>query len=846
MRLLPGRFVPAVAAGTLLLLGLAAPAVAEGKPGLRRIGTVPTFPSGARPLAGLASALPMRITIALRPRDPAALSAYAAAVSDPTSASYHRYLRPDEFARRFAPGAATVRALEAALRTRGLSPGRVSANGLSIRVATTAAGVERAFALSLARVALSGGGDAVLNTSAPALPTGVASAVDAVIGLTSLDRPRPELVRPGTTRQVRAARVGQQRSHVATGGAQPCSAATSAAPGQAAYTADQVASAYRFSPLYQAGDEGQGVTIALYELESDDPADISAYQACYGTDTSVSYVPVDGGAGTGPGSGEAALDIEQLIGLAPKARLLVYQGPNSNDDGPGSGPYDTDSAIVSQDAASIVSTSWGECESLEGTADAQAENVLFEEAAVQGQTFVSAAGDAGSEDCYSSPPGLPDTALGVDDPASQPFVTGVGGTTLSAIGPPPVEMTWNNGGNVGGLLGIEPGAGGGGISSLWDMPAYQSTAPNALNVRQADSSGAPCGSGAGLCRQVPDVSADADPDTGYLIYYNGSGADPEYPSGWQGTGGTSASAPLWAALVALANGEGSCRGQRVGFINPALYRLAGDSQGTYFNDITTGNNDFTGTGGGRYPAGGGYDMATGLGSPNAAALAPALCGEGLRIADIGNRRTFAGTKVSLRVSATDATGAGVRFAGRGLPAGLSLNSSTGLISGRTRAAGTSEVTIDAVDAAGALQGTSFVWTIDGRPTAAAGALTQVRTRAPRLTLTVQAGRLEPSLRTLTVRLPAGLRWGALRELTVTVRGRRAAHTSKVSRGVLSVRLRSAAPAVRLSFGRGALVAGGSLPAEAARRARVAVRVGITDADGQTTALTTRPRLRLRS
>ena len=117
------------------------------------------------------------------------------------------------------------------------------------------------------------------------------------------------------------------------------------------------------------------------------------------TDTTVNYVKVDGGAGSGIGEGEAALDIEQLIGLAPKAKLMVYQGPNNNSDNPGTGPYDTLAAMISQDQAQVISNSWGECEPLEGATDARAEDTLLEEAATQGQTFVSAAGDSGSEDC---------------------------------------------------------------------------------------------------------------------------------------------------------------------------------------------------------------------------------------------------------------------------------------------------------------------------------------------------------------------------------------------------------------------------------------------------------------
>ena len=100
--------------------------------------------------------------------------------------------------------------------------------------------------------------------------------------------------------------------------------------------ADQIASAYGFPALYRAGDQGAGQTVALYELEPNLTSDIAAYQACYGTGASVSYVPVDGGVGSGAGTGEAALDIENVIGLAPRANVIVYQGPNSNS-GSGSG-----------------------------------------------------------------------------------------------------------------------------------------------------------------------------------------------------------------------------------------------------------------------------------------------------------------------------------------------------------------------------------------------------------------------------------------------------------------------------------------------------------------------------
>src|SRR5262249_47754541 len=147
----------------------------------------------------------------------------------------------------------------------------------------------------------------------------------------------------------------------------------------------------------------------------------------------------------------------------------------------------------------VVSTSWGLCEPELPPATAAAENTLFQEAAAQGQSVFAASGDVGAEGCY------PDSnSAAVSDPASQPYVTGVGGTTLTTLGPPPGESAWNN------HLGIPGGASGGGISR-GAMPSYQSGAPSSLNVINS-SNPRTCGPGGiSYCREVPDVSADADP-----------------------------------------------------------------------------------------------------------------------------------------------------------------------------------------------------------------------------------------------------------------------------------------------------------------------------------------------
>jgi len=815
-----------------------APALASAgaRTDLVAVGKAPLLPAGTQPLATVAGSRNLHLTVTLAPRDPLALENYAEAVANPASPIYRQFLTPRQFAQRFAPSPASAAAVRAALRSRGLHPGAISANGLSFPVRATVAQIEHAFSLTMAAVELQGGRRGVVNLTAPRISSVVAATVQAVLGLSSFDRPEPTLIRARST-----SRATRLAPHVVTGGPQPCSAARSAAPDQSAYTADQIASAYDFTGLYRAGDEGQGVTVALYELEPDDPSDIAAYQSCYGTHTAVSYIPVDGGAGTGAGSGEAALDIEQLIGLAPKVQILVYQGPNANSDSPGSGPYDTYSAIINQDRASVISTSWGECEPLEGQPDALAEETLFEEAAVQGQTILSASGDSGSEDCDQPPPSLPDTQLAVDDPASDPFVTGAGGTSLTAVGPPPTETAWNNGGNVSSLLPFQGGAGGGGISALWPMPAYQTSAPAALNVVNTYTSGTPCSAKSGYCREVPDVSADADPDYGYLIYYNGSGSNPTAPSGWQGTGGTSGAAPLWAAVVALTDAQSACAGAPIGFANPALYRLAAQGENTYFHDVTTGNNDYTGTQDGKYPAGPGYSMATGLGSPDAAKLAPALCADSLRLADPGTQETFDGRRVSLRLKGADAAGAGLRFLVHGLPSGLTMSSSTGQITGKVHKTGSSAVTVEAVDTTGGVRIVHFNWIVDKEPRLSGARLTGVRAAAPRFVITVSTGADEPALQSLTLDLPAGLRLAALHAVKVTARGGGSlAHSAKDVDGHLVVRLGTPATSVRLSLGHGALVASSSLiAAERARRTGLlGFAVTAVDAGGQNATVKT--------
>jgi hypothetical protein len=658
-----------------------------------RVGTAPAAVRGAHRIGALAASARIHVDVMLAPRNKAALQDYATNVSSPGNSLYRHYLTVGQFAARFGPTPAGIRAVESSLRKAGLRPGRLASDHVTLPVTATAGQFARAFSTGFQRYRLPGGRIAFANTRAPMFPAAAARYVQAVVGLDDLSLPQPlGLATPAGNRALPAGpRALRQSPHVVTGGPQPCTAAVNAASAQGAYTADQLASAYDFSALYAAGDEGAGVTIAVVSYQPNLTSDIAAYQSCYGTDTTVNYMEVDGGPGgfgePAAGYGESALDIEDLIGLAPMATIDVYQGSLST---AGASTFFVDDiTAVVDSSAQVASMSYGTCEDSD---DLAAEGTLFEQAATEGQSWFTAAGDSGSDNCA-------DDSVDVLDPASQPYVTGVGGTSLTSISPP-TQTVWNE-------SAIQGGAGGGGISAYWAMPAYQSSARASLNVINADSSGSPCGAPSGsYCREVPDVSASADPYHGYLIYWGGS---------WQAIGGTSAATPTWAAFTALTDASAACGGTPIGFANPVLYQAAAENYSADFTDITTGNNDYTPSGytGGLYPAGPGYDMASGLGTPNGGALAQALCTPlAVTVTSPGSQTATVGAPVaSLQITATDSGGGALTFAAAGLPPGLSI-SSTGLISGTPITAGAYPVTVTATDPANVSGSVAFTITVD--------------------------------------------------------------------------------------------------------------------------------------
>jgi hypothetical protein len=527
-----------------------------------------------------------------------------------------------------------------------------------------------------------------------------------------------------------------------------------------------------------------------------------------------------------------------VIGLAPKANVLVYQGPNNSTNTlPGSGPYDVYQTIISQDKAQVISSSWGECESQDGTASQQAENTLFQEAATQGESVFAASGDSGSEDCTNGN-GVAQPGLAADDPATQPFVTSTGGTHLATLGPPPTETVWNDPATAA-VCGYYPTplpvpvptacGGGGGISDFWKMPSYQASTPGVIN---SDSSGTPCGATAGgYCREVPDVAADADPATGYTIYYDGDGTATD-STAWQAVGGTSAAAPLWAALMADTNASAACHGSAIGFANPALYGTAAHEYAGRFNDVVSGNNDILGSSGGLYPAGPGYDMASGLGTPNATGLAAALCMPTVAVTAPGAQRTRIHRRVAVQVSASDSSDYALSYSASGLPKGLWIGPRTGRISGTPKHVGFYRVTVRAADPRGSSGSVRFRWIVSGLPSVSHTSLA----RAPRLAFTVSAGKDAPKLRKLVIGLPRGLSFS--RRGGVSLRGpsgHKVRGALKVSGGRLVISLASGVTQIRVVIGTPRLVAG------RLRTGRRSVTLRLTDLSGQTTALKFRVR-----
>jgi hypothetical protein len=561
---------------------------------------VPHLPAGATRLGALPNDQMVHFDVSLTGQNPSGLAAEVAAVSTPGSPLFRHYLTSAQFAAAYGPAASEVQQVSSALRAEGLTVGTPLPGSSLLPVSGTASTVSGALGTPLESIRLAHGVTSFVNTAAPHIPADLVGLVGAVLGLNgTVQQHGHALHNPNATAGGAAAGGAGSHELVAhSAGPQACGAAVSKAGGNS-YTSTQLSNDFGLSQLFAQGRTGIGQTIGIVEFEQFANSDIAAFDSCYGLNNPIHTVVVDGPVGGSPsGSSESALDIELAAVNAPSATLIVYEAPNKESD---QASIDLLNKIASDNAAQVVTTSWGICENLNAPGDANAESAIFSQMAVQGQTVISASGDAGSEDCF---PTDGSTTLAADDPGTQPNVLSAGGTTLIG-GVVASQSVWNDCQGqppISGCASSQNGAGGGGYSQVWGKPSWQPGASGGgIN---------PCGFGA--CRSVPDLSGPADPNHGVVAYFAGFG-------GWTVFGGTSAVAPSDAGLFADTN-QG-CNSS-LGRVGPALYAASSS-----FTDVTgLSNNDFTGTNSGLFGVKAGYDAATGLGTPIDQNLAIALQG----------------------------------------------------------------------------------------------------------------------------------------------------------------------------------------------------------------------------
>jgi subtilase family serine protease len=644
----------------------------------------------------------------LAPDQQSALDKLLAEQRDPHSPNFRKWLTPEQYATRFGMSSGDLAKVSSWLKSQGLTVDGYSRARTRVFFSGTAAQVESAFRTELHRYQVDDE-TRYANSIEVSLPAALSSVVLSVRGLDSF-RPRPRAVvaRPNFTSH-------QTGNHFI-------------APGD-------FATIYNLKPLYNAGLDGTGQTIAVVGQTQISTADVDAFRSAAGLPaTNLQLVSVDGSTGFSSGDEvEADLDVEWSGAVAKSAAILfVYVGSNSN-----LNVFNSLEFAIDNNLAPVVSTSYGNCEAnLPGFVPTLRQDV--QQANLQGQTVTAASGDAGAADCESQGATTAVKGLAVDAPASVPEVTGIGGSEFNGdaagtlvSGTPPntsdfgpttfwggttgatdnlssalsyiPEMGWNdtalsiaNGGSL--------SAGGGGVSTVFTKPTWQTA------LTPADGH-----------RDVPDVALSASPDhDASLICSQAFFAPATTPtsctSGFRASdgslaavGGTSVGAPAFAGIVAILNQATQSSGLQN--INPILYTMA-VSTPTAFHDITTGNNIVPCTSGMPtsgaatlrcpttapfqigYSAGAGYDLVTGLGSIDANVLvtswptfvaSPDFSVGGSPATVVGPGQSGTST---ITVSPTNGFSGAVALTCSGLPAGASCSFSPASLT-----SGTSTLTI---------------------------------------------------------------------------------------------------------------------------------------------------------
>ena len=554
--------------------------------------------------ATLEVALPLAI-------NDAGLQAFADAVSTPSSPQYGRFASLAQLDARFGarPGAAS--AVIAFLRAHGARDASFDPAGQFVDGTLTVAEAQRAFGVALLSYRGSAGEEYIAPSAgvaraASALPGALHGLVTGVVGLDTEPLVQPSMHAALTNLPAARAAAGQTPSAYFpdTGTAAGCRGARRTR----SFTPRQYLTAYGIRALHNQGLQGQGIKVALIEIDGFRGSDIARFTSCFRLPYPHVYVHPVGGLRhpLAPG-GESTLDIELLSAAAPRLSAIdVYESAGS-----AGHVLHAYSAALGRHPQ-VISASLGICEQLAyadmGRPGINAIERILHTAAAMGVSVLASAGDQGSSACVKHGRILDE--LAVSYPASSPYVTAVGGTNfiLSRANTIQDEFVWND-------TSIIPDAGGGGLSQLFKRPRFQNGVTS-LPVRV-----------------VPDVSMMADLAPGYAIYCTVHGAACGNHPGWVGAGGTSAAAPLLAGGLALVDQDLRRHHRHVlGDVNPLLYLLGASGLRVFiFRDITVIGNDLgpylphgNGQGLGCCSAGPGYDAASGWGSVNLYGLAHAV------------------------------------------------------------------------------------------------------------------------------------------------------------------------------------------------------------------------------
>lgn len=578
----------------------------------------------------------------------AQLQTFVASTVDRNSRNFRKFITPAQFATRYGQSPATVARVKTFLESHGLTVTEVFPNNLGMMVKATNGQAARLFDTEIHRFVK----DGVVSQRplrSPAIPAVLADVVAHVAGLNTTAKFHTNLHTIPAELKSDRVKVFEARS-----AAQPNAIPAPGVAGQ--YTVNDFANLYNVTPLYSAGITGAGRTVGILTFANFTPANVGTYWAAVGTNglnSSVSRIStvnvIPGSTITNSGADETTLDVQQSGGVAPGANVIVYEAPNTD-----AGAVALFQVAINANIADTLSQSWGEAEifyDVDAGDLVPYDNYLLQ-AAAQGIPVTASSGDAGAYDINAEGYPYPNysTLLSVDFPASSPYVLAAGGTTLPVtlkLGTTtitvPAERPWAWDYLRSYIISAHneayyytndwPVGGGGGVSVQYPLPDYQQGLAGTMSSAAgqslfcftsptAASGNATCTPGADLAdlpagyagRNLPDVSTNADPESGYTLYYGTTAANAKYSTG---NGGTSFVAPQLNGVFALISQK---IGGRVGWPHPQLYSLfkaQGYGAGSPFRSIAFGSNEY-------YTSTAGYNPATGLGSLDVNALANAL------------------------------------------------------------------------------------------------------------------------------------------------------------------------------------------------------------------------------